>query len=154
MQGWKRIDRKASTSLVEAILAVMIVTVAATLFIATISGALIGAQNERTADARADEARRAMKTLLSDPAFDMQGNLDLSKLSGLANRTRAVAETASGHLLVVDLLFDDCPAIEVSRSGTVPDEVRQIATERASVSVRTSSSVVTAGILGLYLWWS
>ncbi|HTY47848.1 MAG TPA: hypothetical protein VMB46_09330 [Methanomassiliicoccales archaeon] len=154
MQGWKRIDRKASTSLVEATLAVMIVTVAATLFIATISGALVGAQNERIADARAEEARRAMKTLLSDPAFDAEGNLDLSKLPGLANRTRAMAGTASGHLLVVDLLFDDRPAIEISRSGKVPDEARQIATERASVSVRTSSSIVTAGILELYVWWS
>ncbi len=131
----------------------MTVTVAAALFIAMLSSVIVDARDEGATEGGSEEAKRALGSILSGPAFDAEGNLDLSKLPSLANRTKALIPPASGYLLTLDLLFDDRPPIDISRSGPVPNDVRQLVTEKVSVTVQTSSSVVSAGVLELYLWW-
>ncbi len=145
-------DRRGVAGFQETLVSALVITIATMILLVGLARAIGTDSMLRIEAGRASEADRFLASVESSLAFD-DGVLDLSRSGAIANLTERASGTFGGARVTVDLVLDDGPEIELGRLGTVPEGVREVESRLLPVSVRTSSSEVTAGVLVVSLWW-
>ncbi|MGD1061543.1 MAG: hypothetical protein ABR879_08825 [Methanomassiliicoccales archaeon] len=145
-------DERAVAGFQETLVAAIVITVASTILLASVGKAITLDMSQNAAARRSNEADRLLSSIRSCSAFE-DDVLDLSRAGTINNTTGRESGTFSGVRVTLVLVLDEGSEIELGKRGTVPPSVVEIESRSVPVSVRTSPSDVTVGILMVSVWW-